>query len=156
MNKKCVGYDDVPTMYKRRKKKLTPAERRKRALIKWYNKHIGTIVVITIIVSIIAISAFITNKIVTYKQNNTMLDFGRTRHCTTYTVKYGDTLWDIAKDMCSINPEYPDVRVYISEVQEINGIYDIKAGDIISLPYYEFSNNDEHTVNIIEKYNIGD
>ena len=137
MNKKCVGYD-APTMYKKRARKLTPAERRKKALIKWYNKHIGTIVVVTIIVSIITISAFITNKIITYKQNNTMLDFGRTRHYTTYTVKYGDTLWDIASDMCSINPEYPDVRVYISDVREINGIYDIKACDVIRLPYYIF------------------
>ena len=148
--RKCVGYNDTPVYRKQHtKRKLTPAERRKRAIIKWYNKHISTIIMIAIVVSIVAISAFITSKFIAFKENNTMLDFGRDKCYTTYYVKYGDTLWDIAEDMCSMNPEYPDVRIYIAEVKELNKINDIKSGDKITLPYFKYTNNE-----LLDKYNI--
>lgn len=148
--RKCVGYNDSPIYRKPQvKAKLTPAERRKRAFIKWYNKYIGIIVLAAIVISIITISAFITSKIISFKQNNTMLNFGREKCYTTYYVKYGDTLWDIAEDMCEMNPEYPDVRMYIDEVRELNNIYDIKSGDELTLPYYKYTDKEK-----LEKYNI--
>lgn len=139
-----------------RRKRLTPKEQRRRnrkkAFIKWWNKHIVTITVWTIIISIIAASAFITAKIISIRNNNTVNDYGRTKCYTTYMVEHGDTLWDIASEMCSVNPEYPDIRIYITEVRDINNLYDIKAGETIILPYFMYTN--EKSSEIFNKYDI--
>lgn len=52
-----------------------------------------------------------------------------------YTVKIGDTLWNIASEAC---PEGMDVREYIHEVSKMNGIEDgnIRPGQTIELYHY--------------------
>ena len=139
-----------------RRRRLTAKEQRrrnrKRAFIKWWNKHIVTIIVWAIIISIITVSALITAKIISVRNNSTMNDYGRTKYYTTYMVKYGDTLWDIASEMCSINPEYPDIRIYINEVRDVNNLYNIKSGETIILPYFMYT--DEESSEIFNKYDI--
>lgn len=65
-------------------------------------------------------------------------DYGRELRYATYTVKSGDTMWDIAVDMAALNPEYTDVRQYLSVLQRTNHIYGdyLEAGTDIQIPYY--------------------
>lgn len=52
-------------------------------------------------------------------------------------IEAGETLWDIAER--EMGPGWSDVRAYIKEVEELNGINGsvIKAGEYICLPYYK-------------------
>lgn len=52
-----------------------------------------------------------------------------------YTVKSGDTLWNIASEAC---PDGMDVREYIHEISKMNGIDDgsICPGQTIELYHY--------------------
>lgn len=52
-----------------------------------------------------------------------------------YTVRYGDTLWDIAAKNV---PEDMDIREYIYNLKVINGedIADLKPGQVITLYRY--------------------
>ncbi len=52
-------------------------------------------------------------------------------------IEAGETLWDIAER--EMGPGWSDIRAYIREVEQINGINGsmIKAGEYICLPYYK-------------------
>lgn len=52
----------------------------------------------------------------------------------TITVRYGDTLWDIAKDIDSDK----DLREIVYEIKELNNIHDsnVYPGDEIIIPTY--------------------
>lgn len=52
-------------------------------------------------------------------------------------IEAGETLWDIAER--EMGPGWSDIREYIHEVEELNGINGnmIKAGEYICLPYYQ-------------------
>lgn len=52
-----------------------------------------------------------------------------------YTVRYGDTLWDLA---AKNSPDDMDIREYMFNLQQINGenITDLKPGQVITLYRY--------------------
>lgn len=52
-----------------------------------------------------------------------------------YTVRYGDTLWDLA---AKNSPDDMDIREYMFNLHQINGenITDIKPGQVITLYRY--------------------
>ena len=52
-------------------------------------------------------------------------------------VQYGETLWDIA-DTYFCEDKYDDYEHYISEVMQINGLYneEVSAGSYLIIPYY--------------------
>lgn len=58
------------------------------------------------------------------------------KYFTNYTVQKDDSLWNIAERY--ITAEYEDIRDYIREIQESNGLSSdhICAGEVIVLPYY--------------------
>ena len=52
-------------------------------------------------------------------------------------VQYGETLWDIA-DTYFCEDKYDGYEHYISEVMQINGLYneEVSAGSYLIIPYY--------------------
>lgn len=108
-----------------------------------------------IILLIVFIAVWTALKINNHNMNNKMRDYGREKIYTAYTVKYGETVWSISRDMCILNPEYPNTGKYAAEIMFSNHINyegDIKAGDTIILPY--FVDPDCNTGYMYDKYGI--
>ena len=82
----------------------------------------------------IAVAAAITNVMGRNRTN----DYGRELRYAYYTVSAGDTMWDIAVDMAAANPEFTDVRQYLSLLQKTNRNYGdyLQEGTEIVIPYY--------------------
>ena len=101
-------------------------------------------------ITLIRVTTFVNTRRNEYKIN----DYGRDKIFINYTVKGGDTIWDIAEDMLVLNPEYNSVRAYVSEVEKLNHRYDnIKAGDTLVLPCYQGKiNTDRDTVTLLHRY----
>lgn len=59
------------------------------------------------------------------------------KYYTNIEVQYGETLWDIA-DTYFCEYKYKNYEHYMSEVMQINGLYneDISAGSYLMVPYY--------------------
>lgn len=59
------------------------------------------------------------------------------KYYTNIEVKYGETLWDIAETyFCE--DKYKNYEHYITEVMQINGLYneEVSAGSYLIVPYY--------------------
>lgn len=57
---------------------------------------------------------------------------------TSYTVREGDTLWEIARENHDRTDD--DIRTYVSNLMKLNGISDarsLRSGSDITLYYYE-------------------
>ena len=52
------------------------------------------------------------------------------REITEYYVEQGETLWSIAQQY---KPEFMDIREYVYEIQQLNNISNLYAGDIIQI-----------------------
>lgn len=59
------------------------------------------------------------------------------KYYTNIEVQYGESLWDIA-DTYFCEAKYDNYEHYISEVMQINGLYneEISAGSYLIVPYY--------------------
>lgn len=59
------------------------------------------------------------------------------KYYTNIEVRYGETLWDIAGTYYC-DEKYDDYNHYISEVMQINGLYneEVSAGSFLIVPYY--------------------
>ncbi|MBE5883370.1 MAG: LysM peptidoglycan-binding domain-containing protein [Lachnospiraceae bacterium] len=60
------------------------------------------------------------------------------KYYTSITVKYGESLWDIADEYIDYE-EYKNKNEYIAEVQSINHLEDtddIRYGQILIIPYF--------------------
>lgn len=127
----------------------------KRATRRFINRHIAKLVFIGLPLLGVIAGIFIGMRIETYKRATTMNDYGRERRYVSYEIKSGDSLWSIASDLAPLNPEYNDIRQYIYDIKEINGLYsdNIRSGHYIILPYYAGGNGvDVNTV--YDKYGI--
>lgn len=63
-------------------------------------------------------------------------ELGQYKYFTSYTVRYDDTMWEIALEY--MDGHYDSVQAYIEEVENMNRINadEIRAGSTIMLPYY--------------------
>ena len=59
------------------------------------------------------------------------------KYYTNIEVSYGETLWDIA-DRYFCEEKYRSYEHYISEVMQLNGLYDeeVSPGSYLMVPYY--------------------
>lgn len=60
------------------------------------------------------------------------------KYYTNITVRYGESLWDIADSYIDYE-QYKDKKAYIAEVMSINHLEDedmVKAGQYLIVPYY--------------------
>ena len=100
-NSRHAAYD--PNYPPRPRRRLTPAERRRRT---FETRLAAAILVAAGLIAGIAI----TSAVNWAASRNDTRDYGRELRYSNYTVQAGDTLWDIAQDMAAVNPEFTDVR----------------------------------------------
>ena len=89
-----------------------------------------------ITLSLVAIFAISCHAVTT--SANTGIDEISFKYYTSISVKYGETLWDIADEYIDYN-QYKDKNAYIAEVQSINRLDEdgtVKAGQYLIVPYY--------------------
>lgn len=103
---------------------------KKKRSIKWRRKNLSPILLGIILFSIITAFAM-TNR----KETEEETYYKRFR---VIEIKFGDTVWDIAKENYESWWPYDDIRDYIKEIYNINHIYygRIKEGDIMAIPYF--------------------
>ena len=58
------------------------------------------------------------------------------KYYTTIYIETGDSLWSIASEYAT--KEYSDLRIYIEEIQQLNGLNgtQLQHGEYICIPYY--------------------
>ena len=159
MNNNARKYDQDASIIEVRELRRKPRKRslKKRLynkFVRWYNNHIAIIVLVGLPLITAIAATLIATGIADYKNANAMRDYGRNKYYTVYDIQNGDTLWGIASDMTSINPEYPNIQKYIDEVLFINNMMDannITSGDFLILPYYS---NGKSTQDIIDTYDL--
>lgn len=125
---------------------------------RFLQKNLPRMIVIGILLIGIFIGAFAGVKVTNYAQSVKINDYGRRQVFTTYRVKSGDTIWGIAADLAALNPEYNDIRQYVKAIEDLNKNYtgEIKAGDIILIPYYISPDGEVAHDEIYSKYGIGE
>lgn len=129
----------------------------KRRIKRNLRKNLALIILTCSLLIGLIIGFFVGMNATTYLQAAKINDYGRNMMFTTYTVKPGDTVWDIAKDLIVLNPEYNDIRQYVAEIEDINKLAgeDIKAGQQIIIPYYVNEDGLIDSNEIYSKYGIG-
>ncbi len=148
--------------YTRRRHRETEWQRFKRIMKrhigKFLRRNIFEVIALIILLMGMGAGAFIGVKATNYAQSNKINDYGRHQTYTAYTVKSGDTVWDIAADLAALNPEYNDIRQYVIEIERLNKIHggDIKAGQKILIPYFIGPDGTVSHDEIYSKYGIGD
>lgn len=119
----------------RRRRPLTPYQK----LARWFRKNFLAIAVSVILGLGVAAGSICTATYMSFRASSTVRDYGRELMYAEYTVKSGDTMWDIAVDMAALNPEFRDVRQYLHLLQKTNHNYGdyLQSGTTILIPYYD-------------------
>lgn len=128
----------------------------KRRIKKFLNRHMVKMILFGLPLVGMIIGILIGVKITTYAQSTKLNDYGRQISYVAYTVKSGDSVWEIASDLAALNPEYNDIRQYVAAIEKANNLYGskLKAGEIILIPYYTSTSGMNYN-EIYSKYGIG-
>lgn len=131
--------------------------RRENALQRFWRLNAAKIILIGLPLIGIFAGFFIGVKVNTYAQSTKINDYGRQMVYATYTVKTGDTIWSIASDLAALNPEFNDIRQYVLAIEKANQNMSgqIKAGQIILIPYFISPDGTVSHDEIYSKYGIG-
>lgn len=127
----------------------------KRRMRRFVKQNAAKMLLIGLPLAGLLIGLFIGIKAANYANATTINDYGRHQAYSSYVVRSGDTVWDIASDLAALNPEYNDVRQYVYEIEKLNHLSSgtLKSGQVIIIPYYvgdEGLTSDQ----IYEKYGI--
>lgn len=132
----------------RQRRRLTPFQ-------KFVQKNLAQIVIGGLLCAGFLLGTFVTYNVMSWRNSHQLRDFGRELVYTTYTVRSGDTMWSIASDMSALNPEFPDMRQYLSLLQRTNHNYGdvLLSGTTIIIPYYQ-SGTGRDFISIYERYGL--
>lgn len=130
-NISCININPTyHTNYNRDKLRRRRNMRRKR--IQDLKRHL--VILVVSIVMILFLGSIFGSLLSNAKSKDSEL--GQYKYFTSYTVRYDDTMWEIALEY--MDEHYDSVQAYIEEVENMNRINadDIRAGSTIMLPYY--------------------
>ena len=119
-------------------RRRTEAQRRQRRIARLKRKYMPYVLIYGLLLAGFIAGCVVTNAVMGVKARNETRDYGRELRYSTYTVRSGDTMWDIAVDMAPLNPEFTDVRQYLYLLQKTNRNFGdtLVAGTDIQIPYY--------------------
>ena len=128
--------------------------RTKKKVLRFWKNEGWKIKFALVALAVVSLCIFIGIKGANIYNSSHMRDYGREKIFIRYYVHSNDTLWEIAEDMIKINPEYPSVRAYVSEVASINHTDPdkIKYGEYIIIPTFQYS--EEQKAKIEKKYDF--
>lgn len=129
----------------------------KRRMRKFLHRNRAWIILIGLPLAGMFAGLFIGVKATNYAQSVKLNDYGRQVVYTAYTVKPGDTIWGIAQDLAALNPEYNDIRQYVSAIEKLNKLGDghVRQGQVILIPYYVGTDGVTDHNEIYARYGIG-
>ena len=130
-NISCININPTyHTNYNRDKLRRRRNMRRKR--IQDLKRHL--VILVVSIVMILFLGSIFGSLLSNAKSKDSEL--GQYKYFTSYTVRYDDTMWEIALEY--MDGHYDSVQAYIEEVENMNRINadEIRAGSTIMLPYY--------------------
>ena len=133
----------------RRRKPLTKTQKS----VRWIARNAQDLAKSAVSAAMIALCAYFAISFIRRADENVIRNLGREKGYIEYSVKSGDTIWDISCDMAGINPEYKSARAYMNDLRAENDLHGdrLAVGQVLRLPCFGY---DDASISVMERYGL--